>query len=91
MKFRKNRPKKVFGEFQGPSMFFFVTIQNILIAKRIFLQNFKQHQGCVQKRTFVTNCKLQPLRTESCNVRAELQPFRNCHNCKKNRTKLLQS
>ena len=40
--------------------------------------------GCVQKRTFVTNCKLQPLRTESCNVRAELQPFRNCHNCKKN-------
>ena len=40
---------------------------------------------------FVTNCKLQPFRNESCNVRAELQPFRNCHNYKKIRTKLLQS
>ena len=28
---------------------------------------------------------------KNCNVRAELQPFRNCHNCKKNRSKLLQS
>ena len=40
--------------------------------------------GAFRNVHFVTNCKLQPLRNESCNVRVELQPFRNCHNCKKN-------
>ena len=42
-----------------------------------------QSSGAFRNVHFATNCKLQPLRNESCCVRAELQPFGNCHNCKK--------
>ena len=62
--------------------------------EEIFFLIFTDHlvnYGAFRNVHFETNCKLQPLRNESCNVRAELQPFRNCHNCKKIRTKLLQS